>query len=251
VRIRDILCEDGIYVVGDDNLYWATYDGNPALKWSDQNPLTDRASAYGPALAVFQNKLYMVWRGIGGVESDEKLYWAIYDETAPHKWTNQSTMARVTADQTGTVVCGSVLRPSVAAFRNSISVAGAGFNTVSSFGGPDPGNAENLNPVDPNTGGRGPVEPGDDDGGGSNPAPLEPKGLFYFNFDGELPSLPILLFPDRASEAPVAQAVYADIPISMKKVMLRHGFDPSKGFKEFIREFNLVRSVTLRPLVGF
>ena len=98
MRIRDILCEDGIYVVGDDNLYWATYDGNPALKWSDQNPLTDRASAYGPALAVFQNKLYMVWRGIGGVESDEKLYWAIYDETAPHKWTNQSTMVRVTAD---------------------------------------------------------------------------------------------------------------------------------------------------------
>jgi len=236
-------------VEGDDNLYWATYDGNPDLQWSGQNPLTDRASAFGPALAVFQNRLYMVWRGIGGVEGDESLYWATYDENDPLKWTNQSKMERATADQTGTVVFGSVNRPSLAAFLNSIFVAGAGFSTTTGMGAPDPGNAENLNPVGPD-GGAGPLDQPDDDGG-SNPPPLQPKGLFYFNFDGVIPSLPIILFPDRASEEPVTQAVYADIPISLKNVMLRHGFDPSKGFKEFIREFNLVRSVTLRPLVGF
>jgi hypothetical protein len=33
--------------------------------------------------------------------------------------------------------------------------------------------------------------------------------------------------------------------------MLRHGFDPSKGFKELIRELNLARFITLRALVGF
>jgi len=238
-------------VEGDENLYWGTYDGNPDLNWSTQNPpLTDRASTVGPALAVFQNKLYMVWKGAQGIdENDERLFWATYDENDPRKWTDQSKMERATADQTGTVVFGSVHRPSLAVFLNSISVAGAGFNTVTSTGAPDPGNAENLNPVGPD-GGAGPLDPPDDDGG-SNPPPLEPKGLFYFNFDGEIPSLPILLFPDRASEKSVTQAVYADIPISMKKVMLRHGFDPSKGFKEFIREFNLVSSVTLRPLVGF
>ena len=237
-------------VEGDDNLYWATYDGNPNLEWSDQNPLTDRASAVGPALTVFQNRLYMVWRGIGGVEADESLYWAIYDETAQRKWTDQSKMERTTADQTGTVVFGSVNRPSLAAFQNSIFVASAGFNTVTSPGAPDSGNAEQLVPDSGDDGGAGPLDPPDDNGG-STPPPLEPKGLFYFNFDGEVPSLPILLFPDRASEAPVAQAVYVDIPISLKNVMLRHGFDPSKGFKEFIRELNLARFITLRALVGF
>jgi hypothetical protein len=220
-------------VEGDEDLYWATYDGNPDLKWSDQNPLTDRASAVGPALVVLQNKLYMVWRGIGGTENDEKLYWATYDENNPRKWTDQSVMTRVNADNTAVVVFGSVQRPSLAVFQNSIFVAGAGFNTVSGAGAPETGNA------DP------------EDLGGGTPPPLEPKGIFYFNFDGEIPSLPILLFPDRASEAPVTQAVYVDIPVSLKNVMLRHGFDLSKGFKEFIREFNLVRSITLRALVGF
>jgi hypothetical protein len=220
-------------VEGDEDLYWATYDGNPDLKWLSQNPLMDRASAVGPALAVFQNKLYMVWRGIGGVDSDESLYWATYDENDPRKWTDQTVMKRVTADRTGIIVFGSVQRPSLAVFQNSIFVAGAGFNTAGSAGAPETSNA------DP------------EDLGGSAPPPLEPKGLFYFNFDGEIPSLPILVFPDRASEAPVTQAVFVDIPISLKNVMVRHGFDPSKGFKEFIREFNLFRSITLRALVGF
>jgi len=220
-------------VEGDEDLYWATYDGNPDLKWSDQNHLTDRASVVGPALAVFQNKLYMVWRGIGGVESDERLYWATYNENDPRKWTDQTVMTRVNADNTAIVVFGSVQRPSLAVFQNSIFVAGAGFNTASGAGAPETGNA------DP------------EDLGGGTPPPLEPKGIFYFNFDGEIPSLPILLFPDRASEAPVTQAVYVDSAVSLKNVMLRHGFDLSKGFKEFIREFNLVRSITLRALVGF
>jgi len=217
-------------IEGDEDLYWATYDRNANLEWSDQNPLTDRASAVGPALAVFQNKLYMVWRGIGGLEggsSDSSLYWATYDDTAQGKWTNQSIMKRVSPDQTTIVVCGSANRPSLATFQNNLFVAGVGFTTTA-----------------------GTELPEEPDGTGP-PPPLEPKGLFYFSFDGEIPNLPIRVFTDRASEAPVAQAVYADIPISLRNVMSRHGFDPSKGFKEFIREFNLAKSITLRELVGF
>ena len=61
----------------------------------------------------------------------------------------------------------------------------------------------------------------------------------------------MFLFPDRASEAAVSQAVYADIPVSLKQVMSRHGFDPARGMKEFIHEFNLIRPLPLRALVGF
>ena len=66
-----------------------------------------------------------------------------------------------------------------------------------------------------------------------------------------MPSLLILLFPDRANETPVTQAVYADVPVSLKDVMLRHGFDPSKGVNEFIREFKLIWAIPLRALLGF
>jgi hypothetical protein len=241
-------------VPGDEDLYWATYDGNADLKWSDQNPLTDRASAVGPALTVFQNKLYMVWRGIGGDESDEKLYWATYDENNPRKWTDQTVMETTTAEQTGTVVLGSVQRPSLAVFQNSIFVAGVGLETVSSAGSPGTGNSDSLAPG-PNPDPNGPPLPqGPDPGIDQPPPPPPPKGIFYTNFDGNIPALPIILFQDRASEAPVAQAVYFNIPLSLKNVMLKHGFDASRGFREFNREMfpaGSIRAVPLRALTGF
>lgn len=242
-------------VEGDEDLYWATYDGNPDLKWSDQNPLTDRASAVGPALVVLQNKLYMVWRGIGGTENDEKLYWATYDENNPRKWTDQSVMTRTTVDQTGVVVIGSVQRPSLAVFQNSIFVAGVGLETASSAGGPQPGNSDSLEPG-PNPDPNGPPLPqGPDPSSDPLPPPPPPKGIFYTTFDGNIPALPIKLFQDRASESPVAQAVYFNIPLSLKNVMLKHGFNPSRGFNEFEREtwptgVN-IRPLPLRALVGF
>jgi hypothetical protein len=165
-------------------------------------------------------------------------------------------MERVTADQSGIVVLGSLHRPSLAVFQNNIFVAGAGPNIVSSAGQPDTGNSDSLGPgenPDPN----GPPLPQGPDPSPDHPPPAPPpRGIFYTTFGATPPTLPIItlpiiLFTDRASEAPVAQAVYFDIPVSLKKVMVGHGFDPSKGFKEFIREFNLVRSVTLRALVGF
>ena len=226
-------------VVGDENLYWATFDPNDPRGWSDQHPLTDRGSTEGPALATFQNKLYMVWKGVQGIdEDDQRLFWATYDENAPGNWTGQTVMERTTPDQAGIVVMGSTHRASLAVFQNDIFVAGAGPNIVSSAGLPDTGEAVNAMGEDP-----------------SHPPPLEPKGIFYFNFDGEIPSLPIRLFPNRASEAPVAQAVYFNIPLSLKNVMLKHGLAPSKGVKEFVQDFSpatsSIRPLPLRPLTGF
>lgn len=236
-------------VEGDEDLYWATYDGNSELKWSAQNPLTDRASAVGPALGVFQNKLYMVWRGIGGTDSDESLYWATYDESFPNSWTPQTVMERVTVDQSGIFVFGSINRPALANFQNGVFIASAGPGSATTLGPPPQGNAQGLDPGPNPDGGSRPEGPPDDDLG--PPPPLQPKGLFYFTFDGQVPALPMFLFPDRASEAAVTQAVYADIPVSLKQVMSRHGFDPARGMKEFIREFNLIRPLSLRALVGF
>ena len=160
-------------------------------------------------------------------------------------------METTTADQTGIVVVGSVQRPSLAVFQNSIFVAGVGPNTATTLGAPQTGDAETLWSRDPDTGEISPEGQVDDAGPLGPPPPLEPKGIFYFNFDGQVPSLPILLFPDRASETPVTQAVYADVPVSLKDVMLRHGFDPSKGVNEFIREFKLIWAIPLRALLGF
>jgi hypothetical protein len=45
----------------DEDLWWAvSHDGKV---WSRQLPLSDRASFNAPALAAYQNKLFMAWRG--------------------------------------------------------------------------------------------------------------------------------------------------------------------------------------------
>jgi len=236
-------------VTGDENLYWATFDPNDPRGWTDQHRLDDRASAEGPALAVFQNKLYMVWRGVGGLDSDDSLYWATYDENNPRKWTDQTVMATVAADPAGPIVVGSVKRPSVAAFRNSLFVAGVGFNIHSTTGLPEPGASQGLGTGnDPNQQPQGP-----DPDVGAQPPPLEPKGLCYVPFDGNKPTLPVMVFTNRASEAAVAEAVFHSIPLSLRTLMLKHGFDPSQGINAFLREFSpgARRPLPLRPLVGF
>ena len=249
-------------VEGDENLYWATYDESDPRKWTNQHPLTDRGSTEGPGLAVLQNKLYMVWKGVQDIdENDERLFWATYDESNPRNWTDQSIMERTTADQSGVAVLGSLHRPSLAVFQNSIFVAGAGPNIVSSGGQPDTGNSDfRLAPArnpDPNGA---PLPQGPDESPDHPPPPPPPRGIFYTTFGGNPPTLPIItlpiiLFTDRASEAPVAQAVYFDIHFSLGNLMLKHSFDPSRGLNEFIREVSPAlsgrRPFPLRALVGF
>lgn len=248
-------------VEGDENLYWATYDESDPRKWTNQHPLTDRGSTEGPGLAVLQNKLYMVWKGVQDIdENDERLFWATYDESNPRNWTDQSIMERTTADQSGVAVLGSLHRPSLAVFQNSIFVAGAGPNIVSSGGQPDTGNSDLLAPgANPDPNGA-PLPQGPDESPDHPPPPPPPRGIFYTTFGGNPPTLPIItlpiiLFTDRASEAPVAQAVYFDIHFSLGNLMLKHSFDPSRGLNEFIREVSPAlsgrRPFPLRALVGF
>jgi hypothetical protein len=241
-------------VEGDEDLYWTTYDGNPDLQGSQlqQNRLSDRGSTEGPALVAFQNKLYMVWKGVQGIdEDDQRLYWATYDANDPRGWTDQNVMEGPAADQSGTVAVGSVHRPALAVFGNDIVVAGAGLSISSIFGLPDTGNSDSLRPG-PNPNGP-PLPQGPDDGTDQPPPPPPPKGIFYTTFDGNSPTLPITLFTDRASNAPVAQTVYLNIPLSLRNVMLKHGFDPSKGLQQFSSVIDpaRMRPVPMRPLVGF
>ena len=71
-----------------------TYDGesnsrgdeNDPRKWTDQHQISQSASFDVPALGVFQDTLFMAWRG---VEGDENLYWTSYNENTG-MWNNQS-----------------------------------------------------------------------------------------------------------------------------------------------------------------
>jgi len=233
-------------VEGDEDLYWATYDGN---QWSAQHPLSDRASNEGPALVVFQNKLYMIWKGVQGSDEDDlRLYWATYDANNPRGWTDQNVMETTTADQSSIGTVGSVHRPALVVLGNRIVVAGVGYGVVATSGLPDTGNSDQITPEQPGGYGEAP------DDGVDQPAPAPPpKGIFYTTFDGAIPTLPVIVFTDRASEAPVAQAVYSNVTLSLRNVMLKHGFAPSKGLRAFNTQFNPAgaKSIPLRALTGF
>ena len=244
-------------IEGDENLYWATYDPTHPRGWTDQHQLSDRASTAGPALVSFQNKLYMIWKGVQGIdENDTRFFWATYDPNDPRGWTDQNVLERISSDQSTVVEIGSVHQPAIAAFQNTLFIAGVGlqFGLIPE-GAPGTGNSDSLQPgenPDPN----GPPLPQGPDPSLDNPPPAPaPKGIFYATFDGTLPNLPVILFNDRASEAHVAQAVYFDIPLSLRNLMESHSFDPTQGYQAFIgKVFPAgvnVRSVPMRALIGF
>ena len=62
----------------DQRLFWA---GNANVdapnSWSSGQVRGDFNTSQGPALAAFNNKLYMAWKG---VEGDQRLFWASADE---------------------------------------------------------------------------------------------------------------------------------------------------------------------------
>ncbi|MEO3886469.1 hypothetical protein [Nonomuraea sp. B5E05] len=59
---------------GGAQLYWAMHE--PDEGWSDDQPFVDHFSVSGPALAEFQDRLYLAHRGGDG---DSSLWWAVYD----------------------------------------------------------------------------------------------------------------------------------------------------------------------------
>ena len=55
---------------GDQRIFLSTFDGN---SWTGLSPLDGANSSHGPALAVFNGQLHMVWRGM---EGDQRLFQA-------------------------------------------------------------------------------------------------------------------------------------------------------------------------------
>jgi hypothetical protein len=81
--------------------------------WSDEEPIPDRGSLVGPAMAVFQGQLFMAWRGIIGDDSDRRLFFATNDGTG---WSPQTVLG----DR------GSNYGPALAAFRDKLYMAWRG-----------------------------------------------------------------------------------------------------------------------------
>ncbi|MGW0802372.1 hypothetical protein [Nonomuraea sp. NPDC002799] len=59
---------------GDARLYWAVYE--PGEGWSADQSFVDHFSASSPAVAEFQDRLYVAHRGNG---EDAGLWWTVYD----------------------------------------------------------------------------------------------------------------------------------------------------------------------------
>ena len=65
----------------DERIFWSSFDGN---RWSAQQPDPgkpglDGGTSVGPALAVYHDRLYAAWKGMGG---DQRMFWSSFDGTS-------------------------------------------------------------------------------------------------------------------------------------------------------------------------
>lgn len=66
--------QDHRRTAGDTNLYWAVHE--PGEGWSQDQRFVDHFGVSNPALAEFQDRLYLAHRGTSG---DAALWWTVYD----------------------------------------------------------------------------------------------------------------------------------------------------------------------------
>jgi hypothetical protein len=225
----------------DHRLFWAIFDENTdPPQFVFQPVLDDRASSDGPALAVFQDKLYMVMRG---PTDDHRLFWATFDGTPP--WSTPQPLADsgsedgpalavfqdklymfirglqgdqrlffATFDGQGatpawsahTVMEGlfSNRQPAVAVFRNDCYIAHIG-----------------TAGEDINVGG----EPKD----GAKPSPPSLQvTVRYTTFDGQHAKFPETIAPIDSLTSP-ALAVFPARTRSVRRFLVARGFNPSEG----------------------
>ena len=174
----------------DHRIFWATFDGT---LWSPQQVLDDRGSQDGPALCVFRDNLYMFLRG---PREDRKLFFSTLDESSSGLWSGPRILEPLMSEA----------RPAVAVFRNQLYIANIGV----------------LADADPDI-------PHKEDGVDHPPS----LGVFdtrlrYAIFDGERPTVAEQAVGDVSRASP-ALAVFPDITRSLRRFLLTHGFDPSKG----------------------
>ena len=60
----------------DQHLYWTTFDGTT---WSPQQQVPVSETSVGPALAVYQDQLYMAWKGASGWSNDESIWYCHWE----------------------------------------------------------------------------------------------------------------------------------------------------------------------------
>jgi hypothetical protein len=231
----------------DHNLYWATFDGqgNPP-QWSSWCALENRGSIDSPALAVFQNKLFMAWRG---VNEDRTLYWATFDGNSPSLPCAQQWSPQRRKDDRG-----SATGPALVVFRDQLFMFWRGVESDTSNdqrlyfatfdGQPDWSGQKFVGPLQSFR------KPGvvsfrnklyiadmgtvsESPGGREPPGAIVDAILDYTTFDGENPQVPMLAVGDGAtSVASPAMAVFPEVTKSLKLFLLRHGFDPAKGVRQ-------------------
>ena len=84
-------------------IYFCTFDGN---SWTSQQLISgDSGTSHGLSLAVYQNKLYSIWKG---KEDDPKIFFSIFDGT------NWSTQCLTSGDR------GTSDTPQLVVFENKL-----------------------------------------------------------------------------------------------------------------------------------
>jgi Bacterial tandem repeat domain 1 len=136
-------------VIGDEHLYWSTFDGN---SWSPQHPIVGPVSGDAPWLVPFGPDLFLMWRGGNFLdESDLVIYYSKY--LGGMNWSPQTPLVNDARHAIGTES-----RAGIAAFNNTLFIASVGNATSAPQGG---------------------------GGGGDNPPPVgsDPR-IFIETFDG-------------------------------------------------------------------
>jgi hypothetical protein len=120
----------------DQGLYWSHFefscmgDGliNGRLSWEGSLQVPGVDSSIGPALAVFNNKLFAAWKG---ESNDQGIYWSNYSAPPmpnPGKLVVSPCLTGMWAPQQRIANVGTSFRPSLAVFDNRLFAAWKGIN---------------------------------------------------------------------------------------------------------------------------
>jgi len=113
--------------VGDDkNIYWSRLNSADVCHgWEAQHRLSDRGTASVPAIAVYNGKMVMVWRGI---DDDRGIYWSQFDGNT--SWSPQQKVPGIGTDSITTKDPRSIpivaARPGLAAYNGLLYMAWRG-----------------------------------------------------------------------------------------------------------------------------
>lgn len=218
----------------DHRLFWAIFDENSnPPQFVFQPVLDDRASSDGPALAVFQDKLYMAMRGSA---DDHRLFWATFDGTPP--WSTPQPLAD----------SGSVDGPALAVFQNKLYMFTRGlegdqrlfFATFDSQGAKPAWSAHTV--MEGMFSNRQPGVAvfrnqcyiahigtvGEDINVPQAPPPVLQVTVRYTTFDGQHAKFPETFAPIDSLTSP-ALAVFPAITRSVRRFLVARGFNPGEG----------------------